>query len=55
MVAEMIALGFTFQGKIIRPAVVWVEGEAFDAKMDAALQSPAADDQSQLPLGATPA
>jgi molecular chaperone GrpE (heat shock protein) len=53
VVAEMIALGFTFQGKLIRPAVVWVEGEAFDAKTNASLPSSPAGDQSQLPLGAT--
>jgi molecular chaperone GrpE (heat shock protein) len=55
VVAEMIALGFTFQGKLIRLAVVWVEGEAFDARTDASRRSPAAGDQSQLPLGSTPA
>jgi molecular chaperone GrpE (heat shock protein) len=55
VVAEMIALGFSFQGKLIRPAVVWVEGEAFDARVDASRQRRAADDQSQLSLGSTPA
>ena len=55
VVAEMIALGFTFQGKLIRPAVIWVEGEAFDAKTHALRKSPVVGDQSQLSLGSTPA
>lgn len=55
VVAEMIALGFTFQGKLIRPAVVRVEGEALDAKPEGSPPIPVAGDQSRLALGSTPA
>lgn len=55
VVAEMIALGFTFQGKLIRPAVVRVEGERLDAKADAAPPVAATGDENQLSLGSTPA
>lgn len=55
IVAEMVALGFTFQGKLIRPVVVRVEGGIVDAKPDATVPVAAAEDQSQLSLGATPA
>jgi molecular chaperone GrpE (heat shock protein) len=55
VVAELIALGFTFQGKLIRPAVVRVEGEASDAPAEVESTIAAGADQSQLPLGSTPA
>jgi molecular chaperone GrpE (heat shock protein) len=55
VVAELIALGFTFQGKLIRPAVVRVEGEASDAPAEVESTIAAGADQNQLPLGSTPA
>ncbi len=55
VVAELIALGFTFQGKLIRPVVVRVEGETLVANADDPSPITAAADQSQLPLGSTPA
>ena len=54
-VAEVVALGFTFQGKLLRPVVVRLEGEAADAKLVASPPVPAAGGQSQLSLGSTPA
>jgi molecular chaperone GrpE (heat shock protein) len=55
VVSEMIALGFTFQGKLIRPAVVRVTGKTLEAPADDPSTISAAADQSQLPLGSTPA
>ena len=53
VIAELISIGFTFQGKLIRPAVVRVEGEPSDQKAAKAPPILAAGDQSQLSLGAT--
>ncbi len=57
VVAEVVALGFTFQGKLIRPVVVRLkeEGEGGEGKGGEALASPAAEGQSQLSLDSTSA
>lgn len=55
VIAEMMALGFSFQGRLIRPVMVRIEQAMFNAKIDAAAQVAVSGDQSQLPLGATPA
>jgi len=54
VVAEIIALGFTFQGKIIRPVVVRIESEGLLAETAATPAIADAVDQSQLPLDPTP-
>jgi molecular chaperone GrpE (heat shock protein) len=55
VVAEVVALGFTFQGKLIRPVVVRLKEDGGETKGDAAASSPAAAGQSQLSLDSTPA
>ena len=55
VVAEMIALGFTFQGQLIRPVAVRIESEVLNAQADASPPIAVAGDESQLSLGSTPA
>lgn len=55
MVAEVVALGFTFQGKLIRPVVVRLKEEGAESKVDPSSASPAPAGQSQLSLDSTPA
>ncbi len=55
VVAEQIALGFTFQGKLIRTAVVRVEPAGAELNPGQLPPITTGGDQSQLPLSSTPA
>jgi len=55
VVAEQSALGFTFQGKLIRTAVVRVEPAGAEVNPGQLPPITTGGDQSQLPLSSTPA